>query len=802
MEEKKVKPEIIYLATYAALIDNRLYDQEWFQIEQLIHLTDNSEYVRNNVMAIVKNLPDKKTLDDVIDSLGDYSIEIKKEAMAFAMEIAFQDDILMEKEELFFQNLRNKLGIDRKEYERIKVSAKENVKNGKDSNTGLQDELNQRYGNCLFSSRNYAKTIEDLKDVSTEDMKFVSEKLKDLEKLYERYPEIFQKQNSEIKKYTSKLTNVEDKKKMDDFFKLLLENIEDVLDDSRSNVEVLEERQASAIESYTISFMGRTKAGKSTLHSILLGGINNDFIGNGSERTTRYNYVYDFHGLRIIDTPGIGAPGGQEDTAIAEEVADESDLICYVVTTDSIQETEFDFLKKLKNRNKPVLILLNKKENFARSAKKKQAFIDNPLAWFESDGEDSIQGHIDRINTYMTMNYDFHNFKVIPLHLLAAKLSLTEEDEYVREQLKKGSRIDEFLNEICDTIVSIGKIQKSQTIYNSSVYHAEESMKTFAEQEQTLKLLREELQKTAAECSENLKKIGLKTRNEMINAVNNEFDLFIANEVMHFAAEHYADNPKQVSEEWEKYMKSEALNDRMKSAYESVWERYQDKVQDVLLTAEEDINFNASFGRLSNIKMVSLIDWNTWAQVASIVLGVVGMIISGPVFWVLTGVSLISILVTSRFKKKKALVSESQDKLYSQLTDYVEGLRENNLKELLKKYDEARSHIEKSLEEYYSAITSTLENVENQLSTLQEKQKECVDELNRAFGARIVNYTSGRKSFDIMTPDSIKELKVEREFRKNIRIYDPKLFILPRVVSSEQASEVLQEKIELVEEDK
>lgn len=34
-----------------------------------------------------------------------------------------------------------------------------------------------------------------------------------------------------------------------------------------------------------------------------------------------------------------GAPGGKSDTETAQSIIDEADLICYIVTNDSIQET-------------------------------------------------------------------------------------------------------------------------------------------------------------------------------------------------------------------------------------------------------------------------------------------------------------------------------------------------------------------------------------------------------------------------------------------------------------------------------
>ena len=64
--------------------------------------------------------------------------------------------------------------------------------------------------------------------------------------------------------------------------------------------------------------MGRTKAGKSTLHYIMC-NEGREFIGKGSQRTTRFNRVFSWNKLKIIDTPGIGA--GEEQGKKDEEIA-------------------------------------------------------------------------------------------------------------------------------------------------------------------------------------------------------------------------------------------------------------------------------------------------------------------------------------------------------------------------------------------------------------------------------------------------------------------------------------------------
>ena len=144
--------------------------------------------------------------------------------------------------------------------------------------------------------------------------------------------------------------------------------------------QVKESHQAKqrALNYFTIAFMGRTKAGKSTLHSIITqDGWSS--IGVGKQRTTRFNRIYEWKNIRIIDTPGIcpGEEEGKKDTEIAKSIVDEADVICYVVTSDSIQETELGFLKELKGKAKPLIILLNLHRNL-RDSRHLQHFLKNP----------------------------------------------------------------------------------------------------------------------------------------------------------------------------------------------------------------------------------------------------------------------------------------------------------------------------------------------------------------------------------------------------------------------------------------
>lgn len=213
--------------------------------------------------------------------------------------------------------------------------------------------------------------------------------------------------------------------------------------------------------------MGKTKAGKSTLHAIITDG-GWDAIGVGKQRTTRLNRVYEWKNIRIIDTPGIGAPGGKTDEEIAQSVIEESDVICYLLTDDSVQETEFSFLKLLKEKAKPLIIVLNIKKNL-RDSRRLEYLLKEPNKPFTKTGKSGLGGHIERIRRYAKQYYANDYFDIVPVMLLAAQLSREKEHQQNKEKLFKASRIQDFLDSIRVSLVENGAIRRSQTLLGSTV---------------------------------------------------------------------------------------------------------------------------------------------------------------------------------------------------------------------------------------------------------------------------------------------------------------------------------------------
>ncbi|MGD1948747.1 MAG: GTP-binding protein [Leptolyngbyaceae cyanobacterium] len=69
--------------------------------------------------------------------------------------------------------------------------------------------------------------------------------------------------------------------------------------------------------------------------------------------------------VELIDTPGIDEVGGEQRQRLAERVAQQSDLILFVIATD-LTQVEYNALGWLRNVGKPILLVLNKADQYSQ----------------------------------------------------------------------------------------------------------------------------------------------------------------------------------------------------------------------------------------------------------------------------------------------------------------------------------------------------------------------------------------------------------------------------------------------------
>ena len=230
-------------------------------------------------------------------------------------------------------------------------------------------------------------------------------------------------------------------------------------------------RKSNNLKDFTVTLFGRTKAGKSTIRESLTNG-DGSTIGTGAQRTTRDFKIYSWNHLRILDTPGFDAYNGEEDEKIAFSQVDETDLILFLLTGDSIEESEFDKLASLRRENKPVIILLNVLYNLNHPTKRK-LFLNNPQKFVS---QDAIKGHKDRLEFLSKKYFDIHDISVIPIHALSAFES-TKSSGTESKQLYDASNFKYFSDYIIDEIKTSGKQKRVQSFRDSYIFHLENSIK-------------------------------------------------------------------------------------------------------------------------------------------------------------------------------------------------------------------------------------------------------------------------------------------------------------------------------------
>lgn len=162
----------------------------------------------------------------------------------------------------------------------------------------------------------------------------------------------------------------------------------------------------------TIALIGKTKAGKSSVFSLVT-GYGQEFIGEGLQRTTRFATAGSINGIRITDTPGLSAmetQGRISDEKKAMNILEKADLVCVVIPTDSISTELKEVIKKIAQKNKPIHVIFNKKgTDMFEFVQIYQEFMKNPYAWINDDERvDNMSGHKNDMLRYAEKN-DFAN---------------------------------------------------------------------------------------------------------------------------------------------------------------------------------------------------------------------------------------------------------------------------------------------------------------------------------------------------------------------------------------------------------
>jgi len=526
-----------------------------------------------------------------------------------------------------------------------------------------------------------------------------------------------------------------------------------------------------ALQHFSIAFIGKTKAGKSTLHAIITGD-GWDAIGVGKQRTTRFNRVYEWKNIRIIDTPGIGAPGGKSDEQIAESIIEESDVICYVVTNDSIQETEFKFLQLLKEKAKPLIILLNVKNNL-RDTRRLEHFLKDSDKLFVMHSASGLSGHIERIRRYAKQHYDNDYFEVIPVMLLAAQMSRETEHQQHKDKLFKASRIQDFLDAIRVSLVEHGVIRRSQTLLGSTVVAIEEPNKWVTEQVQAYQDLTKSLKNMRNKFQEGVTKASRENHEYLIYEIKAVFkDAF--NTIQPFAEENWDADENQLTSKWESRLRILNFQDRLNNAFEELGKKFNHEIEELLDEIGTELQLMARLGGENfNFNKQKNINFRDMVRIGTTLLGIatsITMLFTAPPLGIVMAIGTIVSIITGFFKSKKEKQREAAEKISQSLNNQLEEYQQKTLtkakEEFIKYYDSVAVNINN----YFDELIYGIEKISEQLAKTKSQLDSSTNYLNRVYAKRIIDWCLDKYE-PLKDEEIIKTIsKVQRDFGKSITI--------------------------------
>lgn len=777
---------VFLLACHLIVSDGEINTKEISVLENYLNV-DNTKELSIEKQKIFSDDENKKSIEELLLELKREQLteEQKKEIIEFLSDIAFSDNYFSAQEQELIEHIAQSLQIDYKdilsqksilneqeiESTRLKLYQKVIGKIQKIVYNNFLNKDSEKNMDNLFGSLGFSTVIEKISDEAIIDLNSVTEIIK---KINEDL--VIGKQ--EIDKLTYPQTSRTEVQQIIDVVQGTKNHFNTMINSSLAeNLAVLDKKKRN-FRYFTIAFMGRTKAGKSTFHKIITQEKNDD-IGVGKLRTTRYNRSWYWDKLRIVDTPGIGAPGGDVDTEIAKSIIDEADLICYIVTSDAIQETEFDFFETIKERNKPLYIILNVKSNLTENIRLKR-FLRDPHKWRECNGPQSIQGHFDRIRERLDGKYNMDAVKVIPIHLLAAQIAMQEKESNPEnyKSLLEGSNIMEFIRSVKKEVYESGSLKKSLSVIDGTAYQ----IHLFHQQLQSdivqLKKSTELLKKKNNSLKDFFQRESSKLTNNIAKLFNST-QVELNNYAASFADTNYEN--KNVGKTWKEDSvvrnKTSYLNEQIKTSLN----RFNGEVKERIEEISSDIKFIDKISSTVSAQTDSIHNTKSGVRIVGTICTIIFTNLWNPLSWgALIGSAIIAGVIrffTSFFESKVEKIKKAKKKLREQLYENIEKNINTNKKETLDKIHSSISSMNNRLK---SLLGTYIDEVEQLIRILEDIQEKCIGKeqnINALISLRILEYVH-KEPFAVKKLSQLQEKEirqmfpVERDWEKQTLTYN------------------------------
>jgi Skp family chaperone for outer membrane proteins len=464
------------------------------------------------------------------------------------------------------------------------------------------------------------------------------------------------------------------------------------------------------------------------------------------------------------------------------------------VTNDSIQGTEFKFLQLLKDKAKPLIVLLNVKNNL-RDSQRLEYFLKDPDKLFAMEGKSGLGGHIERIHCYAKKHYANDYFDVVPALLLAAQMSREPEHKERKDKLFKASRMQAFLDSIRVSLVEHGVIRRSQTLLGSTVGAIDRPYKWVTEQAQTYEQLTDTLKNKRETIQKSIKGASQDNRESLQQEIEAIFQDAL-NKIPSFAEDHWNSNEISMKLGWEQKLKSIHFEERLNNAYQEASQKFNKDVQGALEEIGNELQLMAKLGGFS----FRLSEQDSSAFVQNLlrfggqILSIIGLfippirvlsVIAGGIFNGLAG------LFKSKEQKRREAVQNISVSLIEQLNHH----KHTTLQQAVSNFNKYCSDVSTNINTYFEELIAGLNAISVQLEAAKSKFSGTANYLNRAYAKRIIDWCL--EQHEPLTDEGINRTvaKVERDFGRSMNIQTKSNFQLRK--SQDDIKRVLQEDVSI-----
>jgi tRNA U34 5-carboxymethylaminomethyl modifying GTPase MnmE/TrmE len=413
-------------------------------------------------------------------------------------------------------------------------------------------------------------------------------------------------------------------------------DIKALSEDSLEDLVISLDKKRKHLKNFTVALFGRTKAGKSTLRETLTRG-NGSTIGKGSQRTTREVKEYSWQGLRLLDTPGIEAFQGDDDTEKANDIIDQSDIILFLTSDDSVQPGEFQAMAQLQQINKYFAVILNVKHDIANNLEDLQMFLDPNIPDMVFD-EDRLSQHKHHIQSHIQEYLNLDNVDIVPIHAQSGFLSTKSEYQEYSSQLWELSKIEELYSLIAYQIYNNGQNLRLSTFADSLDYFIvliNQKLNTAKDElSKQLKFIHDKKQELEKIFTEVKKDGNFQIKSECESLYNR-----IENQIGNFVDKYSDMDISARKQEWQKIVNQRNIERSMKCRIDEILLNLGEKLKEFEQEYKYDVNNIKIDLENLNIRDISKGNTGKLIQRATVAVGLVFLAANwwNPGGWVVAG---------------------------------------------------------------------------------------------------------------------------------------------------------------------